>query len=262
MSSPTDDLGPLLVPPPSGQGLRYGQGRIITWNTETFENQVEWLGVTLTNLPIMAGVDALAFRANDIVGLLGWAPGAGAGSWWILGKIIIPGSAAAEQSIEFLRSGVAQQIARQVLAAAMFSNSVPLSEGSVTDPGSTYVAADGPILSNIEISDSGTCLVLITSRINVQINQPLGVSASGWMSFRITGATTREPSDEESLNTDIFGPAADVIASTIGATRLVLVEGLNPGVHTIEARYRSEGVDPVPQHAVNFTSRNLTVMAL
>lgn len=87
----TDDLAPLLVPPPSA-AVRYGQGKILTWDAETFANKVEWRGVTLTNVPVLAGVSALGYAPGDVVGLLGWAPSSGGiGSWWIIGKLSIPG---------------------------------------------------------------------------------------------------------------------------------------------------------------------------
>ncbi|MGH9247987.1 MAG: tail fiber domain-containing protein [Acidimicrobiales bacterium] len=86
MSFP-DNLGPLLTPPVEGAGLRFSQGRILSWDPNTFENLIEWKGITLSDLPVAAGVDALSFDIGDVVGMLGWNPTGGAGSWWILGRI-------------------------------------------------------------------------------------------------------------------------------------------------------------------------------
>lgn len=162
----------------------------------------------------------------------------------------------------FMRQELITQLSLAILADRLHSDSIPLSGGTVTDPGLSYIAADGPSLTDVEVSQTGTLLLLITARIQCQINQPTGVSAQGWMSYRITGATTVEPGDDEALAHEFSGPAADVIASTVQATRLVLVEGLNPGSHTIAARYRSQGVDAAPQTEVIFSSRNLTALPL
>lgn len=88
----TSDLALLLVPPPSA-AVRYGQGKILTWDPDTFDNTIEFRGVTLFNVPVLSSVQALGFQTGDTVGLLGWAPSSGGmGSWWIIGKLAIPGT--------------------------------------------------------------------------------------------------------------------------------------------------------------------------
>lgn len=261
----SDDLAQVII----GGDLEhvgYAQGVLREWDADSFENVVDVRGGLLRNLPVAAGVEALTYQAGQVLMLTRWKPrtGGGIATYWVGmgGRVIFPGTGAGSAAVAFMRGTLAKEIAREVLAEGMLSDSVPLIEGTVSNPGSSYVAADGPSLSNIEISESGTCLLFLTARIAAQINQPNGVSAEGWMSFRITGATVVEPADDESLNNGIFGPAADVIVSTKQASRLVLVEGLNPGVHHFEARYRSEHLDPPPDTSVIFSSRNLTVVAL
>jgi hypothetical protein len=258
----TDDLTPLLVPPPDAQGMRYGQGKLLAWNADTFENQVLWQGTVLTNLVVLAGTSGNSFQPGQTVALIGWAPGGGAGSWAIFGQWVTPGTGAAAQQIAFMNSTLASAVAAGVLGARFYSESIPLIDGTVTNPGSTYTSANGPVLTGVDVSDSGLCLLKITARVACQINQPNGVAAGGWMSVAVSGASTRSPADDDALEHDITGPAADVIASSVQATRLVLLEGLNPGLHTISARYRSEHVDPPPDTSVIFSSRNLTAWAL
>lgn len=96
----TSDLAALLTPPPS-TGVQFSQGRILTWDNETLHNTVEWRGITLTDIPIVEGINALVLRPGDIVGMLGWAPGnaKGVGSWWILGKLSNPGEFVADLNI-------------------------------------------------------------------------------------------------------------------------------------------------------------------
>lgn len=95
-----NDLAALLTPPPS-QGVQFSQGIILSWDNETLSNQIEWRGITLTDVPIIEGVNALTLRQGDVVGMLGWAPqnAKGVGSWWILGKLTNPGEFVADLNV-------------------------------------------------------------------------------------------------------------------------------------------------------------------
>lgn len=96
----TSDLAALLTPAPSA-GVQFSQGKILTWNNETLHNTIEWRGITLTDIPIIEGINALVLKPGDIVGMFGWAPqnSKGVGSWWILGKISNPGEFVADLNI-------------------------------------------------------------------------------------------------------------------------------------------------------------------
>jgi hypothetical protein len=88
-----NDLAALLTPAPS-RGVQFSQGKILTWERGgELRNTIEWRGITLTDVPIVEGVNALALKPGDIVGMLGWAPenAKGVGTWWILGKLSAPG---------------------------------------------------------------------------------------------------------------------------------------------------------------------------
>lgn len=87
-----NDLAALLTPPPSN-GVQFSQGVILSWNHERLENRIEWRGITLEDIPVIEGVNPLALKVGDVVGMLGWAPenAKGVGSWWILGKLTNPG---------------------------------------------------------------------------------------------------------------------------------------------------------------------------
>lgn len=89
---PTSDLAALLTPAPS-QGVQFSQARVLTWDNETLSNTLEWRGITIRDVPLVEGINALVIRPDDIVGMLGWAPenAKGIGSWWILGKLSNPG---------------------------------------------------------------------------------------------------------------------------------------------------------------------------
>lgn len=92
-----NDLAALLTPPPS-KGVQFSQAVVLSWDNETLHNTLEWRGITLTDIPIVEGINALTIRPGDVVGLLGWAPenAKGVGSWWILGKLSNPGETVAD----------------------------------------------------------------------------------------------------------------------------------------------------------------------
>jgi hypothetical protein len=94
------DLAALITPAPS-RGVQFSQARVLTWDNETLHNTLEWRGITITDVPLVEGINALVIRPGDIVGMLGWAPenAKGVGSWWILGKLSNPGEFVADLNV-------------------------------------------------------------------------------------------------------------------------------------------------------------------
>jgi hypothetical protein len=94
------DLAALLTPAPS-RGVQFSQAKVLAWSNETLSNTLEWRGITITDVPIVEGINALVIRPGDIVGMLGWAPenAKGVGSWWILGKLSNPGEFVADLNV-------------------------------------------------------------------------------------------------------------------------------------------------------------------
>lgn len=95
-----NEFAAMLTPPPS-HGVQFTQGKVLTWDNETLHNTIEWRGITLTDIPIIEGINALVIREGDIVGMFGWAPenAKGMGSWWILGKLSNPGEFVADLDV-------------------------------------------------------------------------------------------------------------------------------------------------------------------
>lgn len=80
----TDNLAPLFDP---GQpGVRFRQGTILTWDSNTGSNTIDLAGGTLTNVPIINTGEAIALKAGHIVGMLGQGS-----TWFIIGRITPPG---------------------------------------------------------------------------------------------------------------------------------------------------------------------------
>lgn len=100
MSRGSDDLTPFLVPPPTAT-MRFGQGRVISWDPTTLTNVIEWQGTRLEDLPVLAGIEALGITSGDTVGLAGWDPGGQAGNtqWFVLGRLHLPGEDAPDVEI-------------------------------------------------------------------------------------------------------------------------------------------------------------------
>lgn len=87
-----NDLAALLTPAPS-KGVQFSQGKILTWDRQELRNTIEWRGITLTDVPMIEGLNNLVLKVGDVVGLMGWAPenAKGVGTWWIIGKLSNPG---------------------------------------------------------------------------------------------------------------------------------------------------------------------------
>ncbi len=87
-----NDLAALLTPAPS-KGVQFSQGTILSWDRIRLENTIDWRGITLTDVPMIEGLNNLVLKVGDVVGLMGWAPenAKGVGTWWIIGKLSNPG---------------------------------------------------------------------------------------------------------------------------------------------------------------------------
>jgi hypothetical protein len=100
-----NDLAALLTPAPS-KGVQFSQGIILSWDRIELRNTIEWRGITLTDVPMIEGLNNLVLKVGDVVGLMGWAPenAKGVGTWWIVGKLSNPGEFIAD--LTFYLGGV------------------------------------------------------------------------------------------------------------------------------------------------------------
>lgn len=105
------------------------------------------------------------------------------------------------------------------------------------------LATPGPTVSNVTIGPSGRCVVFLSTGITVENLR------QGYASFNITGATFVPPDDSHS----VFAISANI--SSGGA---FLMEGLNPGVHSFQAKYK--GPTPGSNAQAIFYDRHLIVM--
>ncbi|GAB3224093.1 hypothetical protein GCM10027447_12340 [Glycomyces halotolerans] len=239
----SDDLAPFMVPDDS-PGVRYGQGKIISWNAETFANVIEWNGQKLQDLDVLAGVDALSWAPGMFVSLKGVdASGSrGVTQWVIEGRIIRPGSGSAEEIISFMRGSLARQISAEILGDRFDADYMP---ENATRTLTTYGDPDGidpgPVVADMEISEAGLAVVWLSAMGGAQISGSGDFQQGGWMSVEVSGATSRPADDDRASFIDVFGGSTSGgfgINSTPG--RAVVIEGLNEGAHTFTAKYRAE----------------------
>lgn len=274
MTYPMENLTPQLVKPLESE-VRLGQGIIRSWDNETFENVVEWRGQELTNVNVLAGTDALSYRAGDPVVLIGNGLGMGTSSWFILGRAVVPGPGTGSEVVEFMQSGLVSQIiddivtqlltspAGQELAAFVIgqrvsANFVPDSH-ILTSQSYTTLPTAGPSVT-IPVSDSGTAIVWLSSQLTALNTGADTTTTRGFMSFQVSGATNLAASDLRSYSLGNFA-TMDVSEAVSVDTRMsnaIALTGLNPGTHTISARYR---VSFAPT-GVAFDSRSIVAMGL
>lgn len=238
MSYASDDLTPLLAPPAGGarQAVGFRQGTVIAFDPITLANTVQVGGAEFTNLPLLGIAEAVTLTPGDVVGIMAVTSTGGAATFAIMGQYVTPSSPEAAGAIS-------------VPSVNTYSASVATFEtrGTATWGNLTTV---GPVVADVRIGPSGRCLVYITSAIIL-----LTTSGGGEMAYEISGATTVPTGDTPPALT-YYGP----VGSGPCSTRLVLQEGLNPGLHTFTAKYLAE-----PDSAgglARFGGRNLTVMAL
>lgn len=160
---------------------------------------------------------------------------------------------------ELLVSPAGQELAAFVFAQRVHSAYIGTQQ-ALGDTGGSYVSlAGGPSLSDVDVSEAGTMLIFIDTRIQVGVFD-LGES-TGEVSPQITGASTVGPGalDRKELallrGTNDFQTDVQTRSST-----LFIATGLNAGTHSIEAQYRAQvsggGND------VLFDSRGIAVIAL
>lgn len=86
----TDDLAPLLNPE-KGSVVRYGSGKVVSWDADGFANRILFHGSEIEDFSVYGGINALTIQQHDEVAMLGYESPGGISTWWVLGRIIPPG---------------------------------------------------------------------------------------------------------------------------------------------------------------------------
>lgn len=236
-----DDLVPFLAPKPTS-GVGFRQGVIVTWDTNTAENTVLVGGQLMTNLPVLNTSEAAILAADDVVGILTFG-----NTWAIMGRFTIPGTPEAASSLSSLRTQ---------------SQDVSASE-STTSSTLTDLATYGPEVE-INVGPSGRVLVILSAIMTFEVLRGSAINTSGaYMAYAMSGANTASAVELRALYGSIrydslqAGGFDTNVECIQGVSRVMLREGLNPGLTTFTAKYRRD-----TGGNVSFSNRNVTVMAI
>lgn len=241
------DLAKLMVRQPAATGLGLASATILTWNPETLAGKLDYQGTVLENIPVLSGTDALTWQPGDEVILDTWYPPdghrrKGFGSFMIRGRVVRPGAANAQRIVQFLQSSLAKQIvdeiveelltspAGQELAAFVITSRVlsDFDAGPFDTTGTSWVDLGGPTVADVDITDSGKALVIISADVSVNENE------IGQVSVTLSGANTAAaPAGNGTLR--VLRTGAGGVA--VSASRIVTFTGLNPGLTTFDTRF-------------------------
>ncbi|MEV6366217.1 hypothetical protein AB0L86_04905 [Micromonospora musae] len=233
-----DDLTPLLAAQPAtGTGFR--QGVIRSWNAATAENTVEVDGVLLSDLPVLNTSEALLLAPGDVVGIL--TTGGAAGSWAILGRLTVPGTAAAASALSAIGTHAAEAITQRSTTSTSWVD-----------------LADGPSVT-VDVRPSGRVLLSFAAQIGWAVIAPgavsgmAGIAISGANSRPLTG--TADTDMKVRAHIEAGGQTTNVGVFAVGSQKLLT--GLNPGETTFTMRYMS-----VYGSRIDFDNRALSVVLL
>lgn len=282
----TDDLSDLLTqqwtadagPRPGfgGHGTppKYGQGTVEAWDTETGENQIRYHGAVLSNLPIIGSTDILVIQPGDQVAIMSWAPNGGSGAYWIVGRLVVPGTEAATRSIQFMQGELAKTISAQVFAERISTDEdegvgtiTPPAGAGVFGPFSNLTGADvGPQVT-ATVGAAGKMLVMVTAEVTISVyDNAAWFGAGGMVSFELSGANALNPGRPRSMlsigagvvHNALLTDSAALVSMTTRATAVEVVSGLTPGNTTVTCKYAAYGGNPRP---VRFNNRELIAVA-
>lgn len=241
----SEDLAPLIGPDPGDPAVvRFGTGIVAEWDPATASNVIRFRGTELRDLPILASSsEALLIQPGDVVGLHIVGSGATATAY-VVGRITRPGTPQAASFMELFGVKVAE-----VTSFETVSNNTNWVD----------LATPGPTVTNVEVGSTGRLLALWGATMQ-EFTGP-SVPRGGEMSVEISGATS-VPADPGYRylvgNTDDGVGSGSQTTNNLQVRALAghLFEGLNPGLHTVTAKYRCR------TNSVQFGNRILIVIPL
>lgn len=260
--SEVDRLAGLLVPP-HGEDSGVVQATILSWDPDTFANELDVDGVVFRDVDVGSGIEALTYRPGNVVLLRQQFPGGrlgerGIGTTFIDRRIISPGTGAAEKAIAFMATALAKQLSAGVFEERVHSSAV---DGFGNRDSSTYGDLDdeeGPLVQNVDVV-TGTVICWVTARISIGPSSDPAENRRGIIGVETSGATSRDPAtfgEVSLLVSPTLGEGRPGVSPRMSGTRIIT--GLTPGTHTFKMQYRRLE-EAVP---INIGERELVVMAL
>jgi len=174
MLSPRD-LGMILQPPPDKK-ITFGQAIVLEWDLSVpGGTAIDWRGITLRNVPVVSGIDIFTIKVGDVVGVLGWAPSSGMGSWWIVGQIV--GTDKVNDSVELTQGTVTLGDGSDLIIRSDTDNRwIQLTEGAIWFNTVSGLANVSPGFIRIETADENEPYLQMTGPA------PRGLARNAWYS--------------------------------------------------------------------------------
>jgi hypothetical protein len=242
----TADLAGLFRPAPAAPSLplSYRQGVVMTFDQTTLENTVEVGGTVFTDLPLLGVGEASLLTTGSVVGIL-VIGGSGAKDMVIIGRLVRPATADAEEAISLLNSLV---FADTVVTQESRSS---LTFGDLATPGPEVT---------VTVRPSGRLLVVCTCQIQ-WIEGAANPQRGGWATVELSGANTVSTAVANDVvlptqNLGLTGPTAAAFQGSYCSAGVF--EGLNTGSTTVAMKYASQ----YSGESVDFGRRNLVVVTL
>lgn len=247
---PTDDLSTLFVQQPT-PAVRYGQGKILSWDPDTFAHRIEWNGVVLEDLPVLAGPAALSFTPGQSIGLLGFDPTGKRGitQWWVLSNLVLPGADNAAQAVAFMASGLAQSVIAQSVHTDQVATLESLSGSAGTDTGYTDLTTAGPSVTFT--TRTGKWLLLLVAEVETS-----GDKTAARMGYVASGAQTIAAANARSSLVNYAAPGGGVQSAVYSEVRTG-----TPGEITVQAKYRMIAPAATFPGSASWANRTITVIA-
>lgn len=262
------DLSRAFVTAPSPT-MRYGQGRILAWDPDTFSNVIEWQGEPLRDLPVVGTTDALAYQPGQIVALHGMDADGSQGNtqWWIAGRLFTPGSDNAEAIVDFMRGSLARQISAEIFADRIHPVvDTTTATRTSTAWGDPNTGTAGPSLTGVSI-ETGTALIMLSAWMRFSTEDTTAINTSeyaGAVGLEISGATSVAPADLNATYMEMFKynnggiTTTDGVFGVLSAAYTYPQTGLNAGLHNFTMKYRTTATATTGLQVLN---RSLTVIA-
>jgi len=226
-----------------GDPISFRKGTIISYDQNTGDNVVRVGDTEVVDLPILGVAEASTYAPGSSVGIL-VADSGGSQSWFIIGRIVRPNT---DDYIDAVNR----------LSNSFYADQVDTSSDTMSTSFGD-LPTFGPIVTPT-VKSSGKLLVIVGCVI---IANDTDLANGGLMSVEIKDPSGSVLYTAGSLpNTGFYysDNAVHAIGDAFEASRVFLVSGLDAGIHTVTAKYRSQGSGT---SLTTFTNRNLTCVAL
>ncbi len=231
----------------SAESMEYRKGTVLEWNPVTLENVIEVGTSPMVNLPVLGVGEATTIVPGSIVGLM-----VVGGTYAVIGRLVIPGSAEASEAVSLLDA--------QIKSAQIFANE------NCASTTFTDLTTIGPVVQT-NVGPSGRVLVIATGQLGWTSAAAGTIFMRGDLGVDLTGANIHAPDIVVDpllpLDAETWAVSAGTIqnANARTITGQAVLEGLNPGPTQFKLMYRKSTLGAGAADC-QFARRTLTVIRL